>query len=95
MLKPSHPQHFDFTRAIVDCWASRIYRVDVEDPYNSAIQERMVRVIIVIGQNHYVPVRRIRVNGILFSANVVGGIVHTKDVVQKHAILLEKQSSGV
>jgi len=63
----------------------------MENPNNSGIQEWMIGVGVVVGQNHDITVGRVRVNSVLFSTHIVGGIIYTKDVVQKYAIQLKKQ----
>jgi hypothetical protein len=55
----------------------------------------MCRGILVIGKEHDVTVRRIGVDGILRSSNIIRGVIESSKVVAVHAVAQDKQLFGL
>ncbi len=74
---------------VVDHGTSCIHGINVKDTDNPGIQEWVIGIIIVFGKDHNVAVGRVRVDGILLSANIICSIIDTEDVMQIHAVVRE------
>ena len=61
----------------------------MENTYNPTIQEWMIRIIVVLGKDHNIAVGCVCINGVLLSADIICGIIDTKNVVQIYAVVLE------
>ena len=76
-------------RTVINPSTSCIHDVDMEYPNYSGIQVRMVILVLVLGQHYDVTVRSMRVDGVLFPANIICGIVDTKNIMHIELIVLE------
>ena len=77
---------------VVDHGTFCIHDINMEDTDNPGIQKWVIGIVVVVGKDHNVAVGGVQVDGVLLSANIICSIIHTKDVMQIHVVVLEQQS---
>jgi hypothetical protein len=81
VLKPPNPQKIQSARCVVQHLRTCVNNIDVIDAEYSSVAETMRVRVIIFRKQHDVAIRSVRIDDVLRTANVIGRVVDSEQVV--------------